>query len=70
MCRWCGGITAALLRDALERFGGRADWKAPLVHSCGPDRSLHGDCAKRVQLGGAGRTERMPGVSTQRTPIT
>ena len=42
----------ALLHAALQRFGGMADWKPPLARPRGPRGSVHGDCAKRIQLGG------------------
>ena len=60
---WCGGITArrcyALRCNASA--GGRCGSRAGT--SLRSRRSLHGECAKRVQLGGAGPTARMPRCS-------
>ena len=65
--RWRAPISGAVEspRGAIARCTGtlrrEGRLEARVVHPCGPDRSLHGECAKRVQLGGARRTERMPG---------
>jgi hypothetical protein len=49
----------APLHAALQRFGGMAGLEAPLAPPRGPHGSIHGDCAQRIQLGGAGRKERI-----------
>jgi hypothetical protein len=50
----------ALLHAALQRFGGMADWK-PRCTSWRSRRKPSWGCGKRIQLGDAGRKERMPG---------
>ena len=49
----------ALVRDALERFGGMAVLETALVHLGGPGGSILWGCAKRVQLGDTGRKARL-----------